>query len=362
MDVTSSVIELQDKHKKRALAEMQSTLQTTARIQKRWRKLLSGVCQPMAVWDVGQVKSVWVLDPSEGPLRMRKRLVLTPMDRDMSTVSRSPVKAVVPPPADDTAGNAHPGSSAMRKRPTMANGHVDTSEDETPQLTTWYTALCSAFNELVGGRGKFPKLEELPPHDQFTLCCRLVCDKSGGYYDIELHDLDLPTHDQVLTLWLHGGFIGPSESAKKSRDPIEYLTGAQDGSVDDDFGGGLLPGDHLTEVCSCTLVTPFAISTGELLLGKEAFYFKEDKAKEVQGRSHIHSPSLVSLASISRDPGQLPCWKLATVREVHERRYLLQQTALEIFLVDGTTLFLTFSSRRARDDIKSQLLSRDLPA
>lgn len=50
------------------------------------------------------------------------------------------------------------------------------------------------------------------------------------------------------------------------------------------------------------------------------------------------------------------------MREVHDRRYLLQQTALEIFLVDGTTLFLNFSSRRVRDDIKSQILSRELPA
>ena len=109
VDVTSSVIATQDKHKKRALLEMQLNLQTAARIQKRWRNLLADVCQPNAVWDTGQPNSAWVLDQSEGPLRMRKRLVLTPMDCDMSNVSRSPMKAVVkpttpPPPPPAQAG------------------------------------------------------------------------------------------------------------------------------------------------------------------------------------------------------------------------------------------------------------------
>jgi hypothetical protein len=107
VDVTSSVIATQDKHKKRALLEMQANLQTGARIQKRWRNLLADVCQPSAVWDTGQPNSAWVLDQSEGPLRMRKRLVLTPMDCDMSNVSRSPMKAVAkpktpPPPTTDS--------------------------------------------------------------------------------------------------------------------------------------------------------------------------------------------------------------------------------------------------------------------
>ena len=45
----------------------------------------------------------------------------------------------------------------------------------------------------------------------------------------------------------------------------------------------------------------------------------------------------------------------------NQRRYMLQHTALELFLVDGTTLFLAFTSKRARNDIRTQLLSRDMP-
>jgi hypothetical protein len=82
---------------------------------------------------------------------------------------------------------------------------------------------------------------------------------------------------------------------------------------------------------------------------------------KVRGRAHIQSESLASLSSLSRDPGQLPCWRLSSVREVHERRYMLQHTALELFLVDGTTLFLAFGSKSTRKMILSQLQRCDMP-
>ena len=54
-------------------------------------------------------------------------------------------------------------------------------------------------------------------------------------------------------------------------------------------------------------------------------------------------------------------WSLGEVRELHLRRYNLRRTALEVFLVDQTNMFLNFPTNRKRNKVYSRLVSLRLP-
>jgi len=49
------------------------------------------------------------------------------------------------------------------------------------------------------------------------------------------------------------------------------------------------------------------------------------------------------------------------IREIHKRRYLLKNNAIEIFLITGKTSLLAFDSTAERDAIYDALLTRELP-
>jgi hypothetical protein len=48
-------------------------------------------------------------------------------------------------------------------------------------------------------------------------------------------------------------------------------------------------------------------------------------------------------------------------QEIHKRRYLLKNTAMEIFLTTGRTYLLAFPTKQNRNAIYEKLLSLDLP-
>ena len=52
---------------------------------------------------------------------------------------------------------------------------------------------------------------------------------------------------------------------------------------------------------------------------------------------------------------------MGEVRELHLRRYNLRRTALEVFLVDQTNMFLNFPTNRKRNKVYSRLVSLRLP-
>lgn len=58
-------------------------------------------------------------------------------------------------------------------------------------------------------------------------------------------------------------------------------------------------------------------------------------------------------------------WRLEDIRELHRRRYQLQERAIEIFLITGRTYLLAFNSSKERDEFATELsacnLSRRIP-
>ena len=368
LDVTSSTIEMQDKHKKHALQQLQMVIEKKARIQKRWRQLCDQVRQPRAVWSKPSSGTVWMLDPCEGPLRMRKRLCQAQLPRSSAAMSRSPAKdasiatsvlptepeLVMPPLADDDDPLVSSEFEFEGVTPLSKSPEVNDSAAELVDLTQ---SLVAAVQEWLS-QHLYPKLHECA--DPYEICRVVLRDWRAGNAPT-VPEAALPTMEHICQMKKNGTLAQVlPEGTGAIGEPLSYLT-KQDEASENDMSAGLLPGERLVDVVGCRIVTPFNIKAGELLLGAHAFYFKEDPTRQIRGQSRAQPASVIALGSISGDPGQLPCWSNRDIREVHERRYLLQQNALEIFLTDGTTLFFAFDTRKVRDQVRQTILSLDLP-
>ena len=511
LDVTSVTIEAQDDLRRVALQEVQHILETDARIQSRWRQLGETVTQPRSIWAVDRPGAVWIMDPTEGPLRMRLRLAQIEVVGSWPAVGRSampqPVEAEKPEPvpfvlestaatvtdvgAGSSSGNCSgsdsssssvgvtsyiddlaaaaaevgtgssgrssnygtKGKSKGGKKVVKSSGYGQKRRAVKPKTVGSAAAAATAAESNGDGRGtpkksssnrklsakaraeifagvvecanqklgaaKFPMLEELGTEEAFGICSSLL--DAGVFAAVGngtklLAEVD---NDLLDSFYDAGKFAvlraqglahkacatagcknateyfnstckcwacieclcktqGACPKCKTKKSPfekqssaahnlIEYLTTAasSENAEDQGIGGGLQPGEQLRGVYGCKLVSPFTIKAGELLMGRDAFYFKEDPnaaPQPGQGHSQAKQPlSIINLGTLSRDPAQLPYWLNARVQEVHDRRYLLQRTALEIFLIDGTTIFVAFDSTAVRNEARDVLLQQDLP-
>ena len=92
----------------------------------------------------------------------------------------------------------------------------------------------------------------------------------------------------------------------------------------------------------CTSVTPSSETTGALLIGQNDIYFVADEilmdAKYTQ--TLLGDKDMLFMTLPHED-----------VREIHRRWYQLKDNALEIFLTNGKTTLLSFSSTKVHDGV-----------
>ena len=145
----------------------------------------------------------------------------------------------------------------------------------------------------------------------------------------------------------------PGENAPRmtregaASDPLAYLHSA----VNIDAEATIQPDERILLPVQCDIVSPFLTVPGELLIGTNNIYFKETP-NPTSARDGVkkHLESVIAFGTIDRDPGRLPYWPNSLVVEAHPRRYLLQRTALEVFLSNGTTVLFACRSQRGRDE------------
>ncbi|GAB6019627.1 hypothetical protein CHUAL_001189 [Chamberlinius hualienensis] len=113
-------------------------------------------------------------------------------------------------------------------------------------------------------------------------------------------------------------------------------------------------GEKITHMFRCARIQGLDTSEGLLLFGQDHFYIidgftllKTREIKEIDYLPHaMYEPIIPSSTSYrsNRDVKNL-CSKLAyeDIREVHKRRYLLQPIALEVFSADGRNYLLAFT-------------------
>ncbi|XP_015121948.1 lysosomal-trafficking regulator [Diachasma alloeum] len=112
--------------------------------------------------------------------------------------------------------------------------------------------------------------------------------------------------------------------------------------------------ERIRKMSQARVVTPHAELPGEALIGETCLYFVPDKPD-----SPLHGD--IALGGLDLAMAGGTAWRLEDIRELHRRRYQLQERAIEIFLVTGRTYLLAFNSSKERDEFVAELSTCNLP-
>ena len=88
---------------------------------------------------------------------------------------------------------------------------------------------------------------------------------------------------------------------------------------------------------------PYCEIKGDLLLSESRICFAADEKKYI---------GLMGVESVSHS------WSYDDIREIHQRRYMLKNVGIELFLVFGQTILLAFESTSERDSIYKFISSK----
>lgn len=155
-------------------------------------------------------------------------------------------------------------------------------------------------------------------------------------------------------------FLLPDEQAKlnsiKNNQPLSYLMKLEHHSSASSL---LIERLHTSEkvrhMCTAQVVTPALELPGELLIGETCLHFVPDDTLESESHEsfEIAPTSNIDLTSTA--------WQFENIREIHNRRFQLQERALEIFLTNGKTYLVAFPTSKDRDEFMTQISQCNLP-
>lgn len=227
--VTMRVLERQNMLRKEFLDQVSNASYLECENFRNWRKLVLLSTHPRALWYRDEGRSMWwQLDPTEGPGRMRKRLMRTP--RYIND------KYILP----------------------EARKHSAASEVHTP--------LAYIFECTI-------------PHNNDALSQKVVTNY---------------------------------------REPV------------------------VAEPQRCSSISPDNCCKGAVIITKMCCYF--------HGEEPLGDPNITKALPWDNE-ATLFSWEHAEVLELHQRRYMLKNTALELFLSSGKTILLAFNKTKDRNDV-----------
>ncbi|XP_076326045.1 WD repeat and FYVE domain containing 3 bchs isoform X2 [Tachypleus tridentatus] len=124
-------------------------------------------------------------------------------------------------------------------------------------------------------------------------------------------------------------------------------------------------GEKISYMFRCARIQGLDTSEGLLLFGKEHFYVVDGftllKTREIRDiatlPANMHDPIIPSTSPHTKHQKRL-CSKFAyeDIKEVHKRRYLLQPIALEVFSADGRNHLLAFP-RKVRNKVYARFMT-----
>ncbi|VDO03945.1 unnamed protein product [Rodentolepis nana] len=388
-------------------------------VEIEWNKMEEHLTQERSIWgpmcaDDEQVK--WELDPTEGPCRMRKRMLPNQsFYRHYPTINKTVQSATEmneASPIVTKRGYIAPqsiGAPFRYRRRRILRGLEPTkkseSESEVPPADVADNSVEAAENLTIediiasdtlirtsrllrnsettnASRGvSFADTQEMPEgaEDEFSGNEQ----GSGG----STESLDMVFEEQISpppqtppanissTEKPSNKSSPPSKPSEGSFTALDQLTGHIA------FMRLLEPGESLSSIYRCARICGLDVHEGLLLFGKDHFYVidgftlmntheivsiealprgmkhkpivptSSDSSSNVMVASSQNSRSsstyasdLVSSGAVDQISGnQYFKFAYEKIREVHRRRYLLQQTALEIFNADGRNFFLVFA-------------------
>uniref|UniRef100_A0A0L8HLN3 BEACH domain-containing protein n=2 Tax=Octopus bimaculoides TaxID=37653 RepID=A0A0L8HLN3_OCTBM len=114
----------------------------------------------------------------------------------------------------------------------------------------------------------------------------------------------------------------------------------------------LYTSEKIQFTCGCTTVSPSSESKGELLIGERNVYFVADVAVSDMNYTQVLLGNKDQLSMT---------WPQMDIKEFLPRWYQLKDVGLEIFLTNGKTCLLAFSSTEERNQTLKQLENVELP-
>ncbi|XP_046387473.1 lysosomal-trafficking regulator isoform X2 [Ischnura elegans] len=137
----------------------------------------------------------------------------------------------------------------------------------------------------------------------------------------------------------------------------------------------LLMDEKIRHNCPACIVAPAVEIPGEILVGESSLYFVADEGgstaggkgadkKRGSGKGSDRKRASSSLGPDSVHPplsSSSMVWPLEDVLGVYNRRFRLQERALEIFLINGKTYLIAFASSQERDSFVAELSRCQLP-
>ncbi|RWS31727.1 WD repeat and FYVE domain-containing protein 3-like protein, partial [Leptotrombidium deliense] len=300
-----------------------------------------------AVWgpDYGSVQyDKWKLDMTEGPNRMRKKLVRNdlfythyPYRPEMDSTDAKPLKYKLPISLDSKEyyKRFRPENHGLIERDLTLDFGVS---DEEPLVT--------AINICNDRESSFEGIKT----------SSLLPTKSPS---TEQEDTDSSGFVDMGSEVMGPGSEGSSNNDVNEWEQIETQTVLR----------LLEEGEKITHMFRCARILGLDVYEGLLLFGKEHFYLIDGftllKTREIRDidslPANMHDPIVPTTSprgSNAKRTTKKVCTKFAfeDIKEVHKRRYLLQPIALEVFSMDGRNSLLVFP-RKLRNKVYSRFLS-----
>ncbi|EFC36198.1 predicted protein [Naegleria gruberi] len=109
----------------------------------------------------------------------------------------------------------------------------------------------------------------------------------------------------------------------------------------------------ILEPKKCKRITPLRITEGDLILGEDGVYFIASCSYPLTIRTNSSSTNHSKQLEMKKTYN----FSYEEIREIHNRRYLLKNNALEFFLLNGKSFFFAFDDGETRDRVLSILSS-----
>lgn len=304
---------------------------------EEWTQTENELLRERGLWGplTGSRLDKWMLDMTEGPCRMRKKL----MRNDMfyihypyrPNMDSSPLKYKVAISRD---------SRDWFKRYRSQSFLCD---DELPIQTDEMDFFMAEVDSVDQNSEVIMNIPKLLPRRQTSVLRSIEneddADDPGGSTE--------PSTDVDKT----DGQQDSQGESKASNQAILRLLG---------------DGEKITHMFRCARIQGLDTAEGLLLFGKEHFYvidgFTLLKSKEIKDIDSLppefHEPIIPRTSKSSGSCQKRICSKFSydDIREVHKRRYLLQPIAVEVFSADGRNYLLAFP-RKVRNKVYAKFLS-----
>ncbi|XP_014681660.1 PREDICTED: WD repeat and FYVE domain-containing protein 3-like isoform X2 [Priapulus caudatus] len=320
-----------------------------------WTQMETDLTRERGLWGppIGSVLDKWMLDITEGPCRMRKKLMAN--DKFFLLYPHRHDHDAVDVPAS-TRKYKHPVSYDSRLYAERCYKQMMFEREEQSVFPVQSTDSSSACLEME-------KFEEIGQKTARLL----TSSQTPKRADNEDDDIDAAT-DASSEVHLLSPESGPADSSNGSHTTEvsqEEQHGQQSNNPDNQTLLRLLDeGEKIRHMFRCARIEGLDTYEGLLLFGQGHWYIvdgftllRSHEIREIDCiPAELHDPIIPMKAHCPSSSKSHSKFTYEDIREVCKRRYLLQPTALEVFSVDGRNQLLVFP-RKVRNKVYERFMS-----